>query len=57
MKCIICEEREAGHFIKGTNDGYCAECALDFFGALDLLESAEQRATFLKNELDYINEE
>ena len=48
----ICEEKEGSYYIKGTNDAYCEECALEHFGALDLLESAEQRAESLKKALD-----
>ncbi|MBN2421801.1 hypothetical protein JXB41_01125 [Candidatus Woesearchaeota archaeon] len=38
-KCMLCEEREAHYFVKGSpHNCYCKDCALEQFPALDYLE-------------------
>lgn len=51
-KCIICEESDAEFSIKGTNDNYCKECALDTFSDLDLLVKVEDQAKLLKQKIE-----
>jgi len=36
-KCIICQD-PAKYFLKGTNNAYCKECALDHFSDLGYLK-------------------
>jgi hypothetical protein len=47
-KCIICS-KEAEFVIKGSNDNYCEECAIENFGDLSLLLRVEEQALALKN--------
>ena len=49
-KCTICQ-KPAEYFIKGTEDGYCKDCALDYFADLSYLEKAEQQARNLRSHL------
>ena len=37
-KCSHCGEQLAKYFLKGSNEGYCRECALEFFSNLSDLE-------------------
>ena len=48
--CIICEN-QAEYFIKDTDNGYCKDCALDYFSDLSYLEKAEKQAQNLKSHL------
>ncbi|MDD2840779.1 MAG: hypothetical protein PHY80_06785 [Rickettsiales bacterium] len=40
VKCIICGEN-AIYRIKGTNDFYCKECAIENFSDISVLENIE----------------
>jgi len=55
-KCIICGE-EASFCIKGSNEFYCEECAMEHFGDLSYLQKVEEQALALKEaikeEYDY----
>lgn len=50
-KCIICE-KEATFKISGTNDYYCEECAIEYFGDLSCLVKVEDEAKKLKTVID-----
>jgi hypothetical protein len=50
-KCVLCD-KEAEFFIKGTNDGYCKECAEDNFGDISYLITAEDQARALKKAIE-----
>lgn len=55
-KCILCD-KEAEYVMKGTNDGYCKECAEDNFGDVSYLVKAEKEANkikeLIKEKMDY----
>jgi hypothetical protein len=36
-KCYHCYVDAAKYFVKGTNEGYCKECAIELFGTVDNL--------------------
>ncbi|MGM5482501.1 MAG: hypothetical protein ACQESF_03490 [Nanobdellota archaeon] len=46
-KCSICGE-EASYCIKGTNDYYCKDCAIEHFGDLSMLLKIEEVARKIK---------
>jgi putative hydrolase of HD superfamily len=41
-KCIMCGEK-AEYSIKGSNDWYCKDCAIEYFGDLDNLEKLHDK--------------
>ena len=47
-KCLLCDN-EAEYYIKGTNNGYCNDCAEDSFGDVSYLIKAEEQAKALKD--------
>jgi Zn-finger protein len=53
-KCIICSE-DAEFNIKGTNDYYCKECAIEHFGDLSMLIKVEEIAKKIKDMIDKKN--
>lgn len=53
-KCIICGE-EANYCIKGTNDYYCEECAIEHFGDLSMLVKVEEVAKRIKSMVENRN--
>ncbi len=50
-KCIICD-KDAEYCVKDTSDYYCKECALEHFGDLSYLITAEEQAKRLKEALE-----
>ncbi|MBW2994955.1 hypothetical protein KY312_01245 [Candidatus Woesearchaeota archaeon] len=46
-KCIICGE-DALYLVKGTNNAYCEECAVDCFNDTSFLQNVEESALELK---------
>ncbi|MFP4403416.1 MAG: hypothetical protein ACOC3X_01265 [Nanoarchaeota archaeon] len=50
-KCIICSE-DAEYNIKGTNDYYCKDCAIEHFGDLSMLVEVEKIAKKIKDMVD-----
>ncbi len=50
-KCIICG-KEAEYCVKDSNEYYCKECALENFGDLSYLITAEEQAKRLKDALE-----
>ncbi|MEM4267303.1 MAG: hypothetical protein QXK37_00565 [Candidatus Woesearchaeota archaeon] len=50
-KCIICG-LEAKYVIKDTSDFYCAMCAEEQFGSVDMLIKVEEQAAKLKRLID-----
>ena len=50
-KCIICHT-QAQYAIKDTTDYYCADCAIENFGGVDVLVSIEEQAQALKKAID-----
>jgi len=59
-KCIICG-KEAKFKISSTNDYYCEECAIEYFGDTDCLVKIEEEAQkvkkLIKERLDDIDVE
>lgn len=53
-KCIICGA-EANYCIKGTNDYYCKECAIEHFGDLSMLVKVEEIAKRIKSMVESRN--
>lgn len=47
-KCILCGQ-EASYCIKGTNNYYCKDCALEHFGDLSMLVQVEEVAKKIKS--------
>jgi len=50
-KCGLCD-MDAEFFIKGSNGGYCKDCAEDGFADVSYLLSAEEQAKALKKVID-----
>jgi hypothetical protein len=42
--CVICQVKEAILCIKGTNECYCYDCAIESFGDINLLVKIEDGA-------------
>lgn len=47
-KCIICG-KEAKFKISGTNDYYCEECAIEYFGDVSCLVKVEEEAKKIRD--------
>ena len=37
-KCAACKLENARYFLKGSNEGYCRACAIEYFGELAYLK-------------------
>lgn len=49
-KCMICRE-PAMYKIKDHSDYYCEECAKENFSDIDLLQSVEEQAKIIKEQI------
>ena len=50
----MCDEALAQYLIKDTNDYYCEDCAIEWFGDLGMLISVEKQAHHLKEMIDAV---